>query len=139
MPHRLYQEVAQRADFLCEYCLAPEPVFNQEFEVDHIISLAHKGSDTFDNLALCCRSCNVRKGDAELARDPATGQMIALFHPRLDRWDAHFSLNVSTFEIEGRTATGRATVARLGMNRQKARTARAHWLTLGALGQLPPN
>ena len=72
MPHRLYEVVAARARRRCEYCRAPEVVFNLEFEVDHVIPTSLGGSDDVDNLALACRSCNVRKGKAEHARDPDT-------------------------------------------------------------------
>ena len=78
MPHRLYQAVATRARHRCEYCRAPEEVFNQEFEVDHVVPQASGGSDDFANLALACRSCNLRKGTAQRARDPETGQIVAL-------------------------------------------------------------
>lgn len=39
MPHRHYAAVAARARHLCEYCRAPERVFNLELEVDHVVRL----------------------------------------------------------------------------------------------------
>jgi len=132
MAHRLYVQVAERADHLCEYCQAPEDVFNQEFEVDHIIARARQGCDHLHNLALACRSCNLRKGDHAAARDPQTRQLVRLFHPRQDVWDEHFALDLETFRIEGLTPTGRATVVQLGLNRRKQVRARAVWLALGA-------
>ena len=35
--NRFYSEVAERAGHRCEYCRAPEVVFNFPFEVEHII------------------------------------------------------------------------------------------------------
>jgi len=131
--HRLYRRVAARANHLCEYCLAPEEIFNQEFEVDHIVPLSRGGSDYLDNLALACRSCNLRKGQHGAARDPVSKQVVPLFHPRQDRWDGHFSLNIETFMIEGTTPIGRATVARLGLNRRKVVRARALWLAVASM------
>jgi hypothetical protein len=130
MAHRLYPQVAERANHVCEYCQAPEEFFNQEFEVDHIVARANNGCDHFHNLALACRSCNLRKGDHRDARDPETSNMVSLFHPRDDDWDQHFVLDLGTFLIEGLTPTGRATIVQLGLNRRKQVQARARWLTL---------
>ena len=130
MAHRLYPQVAERADHLCEYCQAPVDVFNQEFEVDHIVSRARDGCDHLHNLALACRACNLRKGEHDAARDPETRQPVPLFDPRKDVWDDHFSLNLDTFLIEGLTPIGRATVVLLGLNRRKQVRARAIWFTL---------
>ena len=49
---RLYPQVALRARLRCEYCRAPESVFNLEFEVEHIVPTARGGSDELSNLAL---------------------------------------------------------------------------------------
>lgn len=52
MSRNLYPDVAQRADHLCEYCHAPEVLFNSRFPVDHIIPRVFGGSDDLENLAL---------------------------------------------------------------------------------------
>jgi 5-methylcytosine-specific restriction endonuclease McrA len=57
-----YTLVADRAAHLCEYCHAPELVFNFPFEVEHIVPRSLGGADAEFNLALACRSCNLRKG-----------------------------------------------------------------------------
>jgi len=61
----LYHVVAERAVYRCEYCHAPEIVFNFPFEVEHILPQAHGGSDDLDNLALACHACNLFKSDFE--------------------------------------------------------------------------
>jgi hypothetical protein len=104
-------------------------VFNLEFEVEHIVPTARSGPDAPSNLALACRSCNVRKGAAERARDPSTGDMVPLFNSRQDSWNEHFQLSLETCRIEGLTAVGRATARRLGMNRPPAVRSRRLWLT----------
>ena len=38
-----YPLVAERAGHRCEYCHAPEAIFNVPFEVDHIMPLAKGG------------------------------------------------------------------------------------------------
>jgi hypothetical protein len=97
--------------------------------VEHIIPRARGGSDQPPNLALACRSCNLSKGTSQRARDPTTGDLVAIFDPRNDSWNEHFQLNLDTFQIEGLTAVGRATVRRLGMNRALAVRARRLWVT----------
>jgi HNH endonuclease len=47
-----YARVAERAAHRCEYCQAPEVIFNLVFEVEHIIPRALNGPDDESNLAL---------------------------------------------------------------------------------------
>jgi hypothetical protein len=53
-----YGEVAERAGHRCEYCRAPEVIFNLPFEVEHIVPTPEERIDGQANLALACRSCN---------------------------------------------------------------------------------
>jgi hypothetical protein len=55
--------------------------------------------------------------------------LVSLFNPRIDVWNEHFRLNLETFELEGLSPTGRATVRRLGMNRRPATRARSLWIS----------
>jgi hypothetical protein len=127
-PH--YPAVARRAGHRCEYCRAPEALFNFPFEVDHVCPVARGGKDSEENLALTCRACNVFKADYQTARDEVTGVEVAVFDPRRDRWDEHFRADIDTGEIHGLTPTGRATVARLNMNDPVQSTARQLWIRL---------
>jgi hypothetical protein len=69
------------------------------------------------NMALACPHCNARKWAHIDGEDPASGQRVALFNPRTQRWDEHFQWSVQQpFEIVGISAYGRATVTRLHMN-----------------------
>jgi len=69
------------------------------------------------NMALACPHCNARKWAHMDGEDPASGQQVALFNPRTQRWEEHFQWSVQRpFEIVGISAYGRATVARLQMN-----------------------
>lgn len=61
--NRYYVAISERANHRCEYCQAPEVVFNFPFEVEHIIPLSRQGTNDEGNLALACRSCNLRKGN----------------------------------------------------------------------------
>lgn len=127
-PH--YPAVKRRADGRCEYCRAPETVFNCHFEVDHIQPLARGGATLLPNLALACSGCNNRKRAFERASDFETGAIVRLFNPRVDRWADHFHVDAESGEVLGLTPTGRATVDRLDMNNPNQLTARAIWIQL---------
>ena len=128
-PH--YALVAQRAGHRCEYCRAPEPVFNFPFEVEHIIPSIRGGADHESNWALSCRSCNLHKSDGVDGIDAKTAMTVALFHPRLQRWEDHFAADEVTGLVKGLTAIGRATAAKLRMNGPTQLAARKEWVRLG--------
>jgi 5-methylcytosine-specific restriction endonuclease McrA len=123
--------MAQRAGHRCEYCHAPEAIFNFSFEVEHVIPISRQGPDDDSNLALACRACNLRKSDYVTGVDEATQLEVRLFHPRQDSWDEHFRANRESGAIEGLTAIGRATIMRLDMNSAEQRSARKQWMLLG--------
>jgi hypothetical protein len=123
-----YASVAERAGHRCEYCRAPEVVFNFPFEVEHVIPTSRGGQRDLTNLALACRSCNVRKGPFTRG----AGELEArLSDPTRDAWHQHFHADVETGEIAGQTEIGGATVTRLGMNSATQMTARRQWMRLG--------
>lgn len=126
-----YAPVARRARHICEYCRAPEAVFNLPFEVEHIKPLSRGGDDSENNLALSCRSCNLYKSDVISGFDEESRNKTRLFNPRIDAWSEHFAINDKTSEIEGLTAIGRVTVSRLRMNGKAQVSARIQWLKLG--------
>jgi hypothetical protein len=130
-----YPLVSARARHACEYCRAPEVVFNLPFEVEHIWPQARGGETMEDNLALSCRSCNLYKSDYVSAVDELTQQEAKLFNPRRDAWLEHFSIIAETGEIEGLSASGRATVSRLRINSPAQVEARKRWLLLGLITQ----
>jgi hypothetical protein len=130
-PH--YPLIAARACHACEYCRAPEAVFNLPFEVEHVTPRARGGETGEDNLALSCRSCNLYKSDFVRAEDELTRQEVGLFNPRLDAWHEHFLIIEEAGEIKGLTASGRATVSRLRINSVAQVEARKQWLRLGLI------
>lgn len=132
-PH--YPLVSARARHACEYCRAPEIVFNLPFEVEHIEPQSRGGETTDNNLALSCRSCNLYKSDHVSAVDELTQQEADLFNPRHAAWHEHFSIVEETGEIEGRSASGRATVSRLRINSPAQVKARKQWLRLDLISQ----
>lgn len=133
-PH--YHLISSRARHACEYCHAPEIVFNLPFEVEHITPQAHGGESLEENLALSCRSCNLYKSDYVSALDELTQEEVALFNPRRDAWLEHFALIEETGEIKGLTACGRATALRLRINSPAQVEARKQWLRLGLMSHI---
>lgn len=129
--NRHYPLVSARALHICEYCRAPEAVFNLPFEVEHITPKAAGGKTASENLALSCRSCNLYKSDFTTAFDETTQTETNLFNPRRDFWQDHFEIDGATGQINGLTAIGRATVARLRMNSAAQTEARRQWMRLG--------
>lgn len=127
----LYPPVAERAQRRCEYCHAPEDVFNFPFEVEHIMPQARGGSDDLVNLALACHACNLYKSDFETGSDEDTQAFATLFNPRLDVWAQHFRVDMENAVIVGLTPIGRATINRLQVNHVRQVTARRRWIQWG--------
>lgn len=115
--------VRERANGCCEYCLLPQKYCDLTHHVEHIVSKQHGGTDVEENLALACHRCNLSKGPNLTGIDPASGELVRLFHPRQDRWEEHFL--IEGVRIEGRTPVGRATVRVLAMN--DARRLELRW------------
>jgi hypothetical protein len=125
-----YPVVAARAAHRCEYCQAPEAIFNLPFEVEHIIPPLRGGGDQESNWALSCRSCNLHKSVQTEGIDPETQTGVRLFHPRQDLWADHFRVEANTGALAGNTPIGRATVAGLQMNSPAQLEARRQWIRL---------
>jgi hypothetical protein len=119
VPAELRRRVRQRAGDRCEYCRIAQAGQEATFHVDHVLPRREDGPTTFDNLALACVSCSLRKGARVRAMDPASRGLADLFHPRRDRWGEHFLIALGMM-LHGRTKIGRATVDALQMNRPLA-------------------
>ena len=130
----LSRQVAERAGWRCEYCKSPAAFSTQPFEVDHIIPSSRGGQTELENLAFSC-GCNSYKGNKTHAQDPRTEHSVPLFHPRLKRWARHFAWSEDFTRIIGRTASGRATVEALHLNRPELLNLRR---LLHAGGYHPP-
>ena len=125
IPRAQQAEVRRRAQALCEYCHTAEQWQYVPFTVDHIVPLSQGGTGTLDNLALACFHCNRRKADRLQAVDPESAELVSLFHPRQHSWGEHFIWSADGLRIVGLTAIGRATIAALDLNRERAVNIRA--------------
>ena len=133
------QLVRQRANFQCEYCLLNEKRSFIGFEVDHIISRKHRGSNDPNNLAYSCGDCNRNKGtdiaSIDCNRNKGTdiasidwnnnNQITRFYNPRLDLWAEHFRL--SNTVIESLTSIGEVTITIFRFNDQIRLTNRGRF------------
>jgi hypothetical protein len=132
---KLRQHVFARAHFECEYCRSPQKLLLADLEVEHIRPKAKGGETIDDNLCAACRKCNELKRTKIEAMDPDSGERVPLYNPRTQKWSDHFEFSGDGAEILGKTKTGRATVAALQLNRQRAVLLRSLWMKVG---WLPP-
>jgi hypothetical protein len=127
VPERLRRLVVNRAAGRCEYCGLSQEGQEATFHIDHVLPLSAGGATAETNLALACVSCSLRKESRRSAVDPSGGRRVPLFHPRRQRWLDHFRWDGAT--VAPLTATGRATIVALQMNRPlilSIRTEEAH-------------
>jgi 5-methylcytosine-specific restriction endonuclease McrA len=126
----LRRQIIERAGGRCEYCQTPQAIV-VEMELDHVIPQSAGGTTDLDNLCLACVGCNGFKLAFQEAEDPETEQLAPLFNPRRQRWADHFAWSDDNTQIIGLTPTGRATVMRLRLNRERLVQARRLWVQIG--------
>jgi hypothetical protein len=115
MDRNARNRVRRRARRCCEYCQLPERADPYTtFHLEHIVAKQHGGDDDVSNLAWACSRCNHRKGTNLASRDPDTGSIVELYHPRQQKWTDHFALRDG--RIIGVSPAGRTTVRLLDMN-----------------------
>ena len=117
VPVELRRSVSDRAKQCCEYCRIQLRYSADSFTLDHITPRSLGGLTSPENLALSCHGCNQHKATRTSGSDPVTDSTVALFHPRTQRWEEHFTWNYDFSLMLGVTPTGRATIAALQLNR----------------------
>jgi hypothetical protein len=125
--------VAERAGYVCEYCLIAEADTYFGCEVDHIIGLKHGGPTAAANLAYACMVCNRNKGSDLGSISERTGQLVRFYNPRTDQWATHFQIDGS--HIKPLTEIGEVTVRIFKLN-EEARVIER--LALISDGRYPP-
>ncbi|MBD1919780.1 HNH endonuclease [Microcoleus sp. FACHB-831] len=129
IPASLRRLVIQRADNRCEYCGISQIGQVATFHIDHILPVVAGGETIAENLALACVSCSLRKGARQNLEDSETGEVVSIFNPRQQVWKEHFDWN--GVQVVGLTATGRATMQALDLNRATMLAIRAEEELLG--------
>lgn len=128
---RLRAEVERRAGGCCEYCRCQSRFSSQSFCAEHIEPRSLGGKTELSNLAYSCQSCNNHKYNKVVGVDPVSKQVVMLFHPRRDQWREHFAWSDDFRLILGLTATGRATVETLNLNKPGLVRLRGVLLSVG--------
>jgi hypothetical protein len=134
MDESLRALVQRRAGNRCEYCRLPQDAVPFiTFHVEHIVAKQHLPDDINQDdpsgLALSCDRCNAFKGPNLSSIDQETGEIVSLFHPRINHWDDHFRFDGA--KVVGITPSGRATVRLLNMNDIRRIDLREQWLEEG--------
>ncbi len=74
-----------RDHYTCQYC--GKSVKNpKDRTIDHILPRSRGGKTVWENVVLCCRKCNLRKGD----RTPEEAGMKLLKRPKAPAWESIF-------------------------------------------------
>ncbi len=134
VPAALAARVRQRANHRCEYCRMSQSLQGASFHIEHIQPRVHGGKTFLANLALACPGYNLHKADRISAKDPATENLVPLFHPRKNSWHEHF--HWSGTRLEALSAAGRSTVRRLQLNHPRRLLIRK---AEGRFGLFPPD
>ena len=135
IPRAVRRQVRVRARDRCEYCQHPASYACASFVCEHILPRVHGSGHTLPELPWACPACNSHKYAKTHARDPPTGRVVPLFHPRRQRWTRHFAWSEDFMVVIGRTATGRATVEAPHLNRPELLNLRR---ALRVIGEHPP-
>lgn len=115
IPEFLRQLIIERSGNRCEYCRLSQIGQAATFHIDHVIPVKVGGKTVADNLALACVTCSLYKAAKQMIPDPETSELVTIFNPRQQRWINHFRWE--DVYVIGLTATGRATIDALKMNR----------------------
>ncbi len=123
--------VTEQAQHRCGYCLRTEELLGMPLTLDHLMPESAGGVTAEENLWLACPRCNQFKGSQTHAHDPKTGEWVALFNPRLQKWTVHFEWSADGIYIQGKTACGRTTILALQMNNPEIVVTRRQWVSVG--------
>jgi len=77
------QNLFLRDKFTCQYCgkLLNNP---KDRTIDHVIPKSKGGKTVWSNVVLCCKKCNLKKGD----RTPEEAGLKPLKQPKAPRWQS---------------------------------------------------
>lgn len=84
------RNILLRDDHQCQYCAARPGV--RELNLDHVVPKSRGGLDTWENLVVSCRVCNLKKG----RRTPEEAGMALLRKPKRPAWSTTAQILLST-------------------------------------------
>ena len=130
IPIELRRRIMEVERSCCAYCHSAESLMGVTFEIEHILPISAGGATELANLCLSCPTCNRHKLNCLLAIEPESGIEVPLYHPRQQQWTEHFAWNNEAIIVLGKTATGRATIEVLQINRPAIVRLRRYWTIL---------
>ena len=136
IPVLLQRRSIERGHNHCEYCQCPADYAIDSFQFDHILPLCLGGQTELENIAFSCGGCNSYKNNKTHYYDPLTNLLYPIYNPRLDIWLHHFQWNDDKLRLIGNTASGRATIELLRLNRKGVVNQRS---LLKLIGLHPPS
>ena len=77
------QNLLLRDKYTCQYC-GKQLKNPKERTIDHIIPKSRGGKTVWTNVVLCCKKCNLKKGD----RTPEEAGLKLLKYPKPPKWQA---------------------------------------------------
>lgn len=128
---KLRQQIAENANFKCEYCLTPEFFLATTFHIDHIRSMKHGGKTLLQNLAYACPHCNQNKG-SDIASYTDEDELVRLFNPRKDVWDEYFEVIESEIFFP-LSSIGEVTISMLSFNQTERVIFRKSLIEIGVI------
>jgi 5-methylcytosine-specific restriction endonuclease McrA len=78
------RSIFARDNYSCQYC----GVTGRDLTIDHVVPKRLGGGSTWENMVCCCRRCNAKKGDKNLAQTT----MRLRCEPRRPRYVPYISL-----------------------------------------------
>lgn len=123
--------IAIQANHQCGYCQLQEVVSGIPLTIEHIIPVAHGGTDDENNLWLSCGLCNRTKSIIITVVDSETNEETLLFNPRFQIWEEHFKWDETGTRIIAQTAVGRVTITALSLNSDLRVRSRSFWVKAG--------
>jgi hypothetical protein len=97
----------------------PEQFDCLPFQPDHIIAIKHDGPTNEVNLAWSCLDCNSFKS-SNVAGVADSGEIVRLFHPRLDNWSEYFYWQGAILQAKNPIASATIKVLRINLARRVA-------------------
>lgn len=127
----LLVQIVDRYQNRCAYCQSQQHLMGVSLTIDHIIPQSLGGESTLENLCQACWDCNLTKSDRVTVTNLQTGEAARIYNPFEQLWHDHFQWHERGRYIIGLTATGRATIAALKLNRPQLVESRIYWIEAG--------
>ncbi len=86
--------IFERDNHTCQYCGRRLP--KSQLTIDHVVPQSRNGGDTWENLAVACVPCNVKKGN----RTPEEAGMRLIRRPFKPSWIPNFGKRLPQQQLE---------------------------------------